>query len=113
VLADKEAVYTFDAKWHLVAWGPTDGEIRWMSRLRSPGVWGPVRFGRYLAALSQEGHIAVLDPEREIKIWEGQVGGRYHQPPAIALDTRIGAVMATASNDAGLKLFRINEFYCR
>jgi hypothetical protein len=65
-----------------------------------------VEFGRYLIVLSRDGELAVFDPESEIKVWEGRIGGQYYQPPAIS-----HGFLAAASNDEGLKVFRISPFY--
>jgi outer membrane protein assembly factor BamB/orotate phosphoribosyltransferase len=99
-------LYLFDGKWHLSAFDAQSGKLRWISRLRSPGAWCPLACGGYLAALSTGGHIAVLDPRRELKVWEDSIGGTYMQPPAIA-----AGYLAAASNNQGLKLFKINDFY--
>jgi len=52
----------------------------------------------------------VFDPAREIKLWEGQIGGTFHQQPAVG---RVNGVplLACASNDAGFKVFRIHPYY--
>ena len=39
---------------------------------------------------------------RELKRWEGSIGGRYRQPPAVGT-TRYGTLLAAASNNHGLK----------
>jgi len=110
-----EVVIALDARWHLTAFDVASGELRWISRLRSAGVWRPVVCGDYLVVLSQGGHLAVLDPRHEIKVWEGSVGGHYRQPPAVGwldhADRSRTSVIALASNDAGLKVFPINSFY--
>jgi len=106
LLAQSGCVYVFDGKWHLSAFDQNSGALRWLSRLRSAGTWCPVSSGRYLVALSRGGHLSVLDPRRQIKVWEGSVGGAYWQPPAIG-----AGFLAAASNDQGLKVFRISDFY--
>lgn len=106
LLAHLGCVYLFDGKWHLSAFDALTGEMRWISRLRSEGSWCPVPCGRHLVALSRGGHLAVLDPERELKIWEDSIGGTYRQPPAIA-----DGFLAAASNDQGLKTFKLNPHY--
>jgi len=78
--------------------------------LRSRGVWAPVAYGKYLIVLSRKGQLAVFDPAREIKLWEGQIGGTFNQQPAVG---RVNGVplLACASNDAGFKVFRIHPYY--
>lgn len=105
-----DVVVTLDARWHLVAFDIATGEIRWLSRLRSAGNWCPVAYGPYLVVLSRDGHLALFDPAREIKLWESSVGGRYRQPPAIGRSP-LGDVLAVASNNHGLKVFRIHAEY--
>jgi outer membrane protein assembly factor BamB/orotate phosphoribosyltransferase len=99
-------VYLFDGKWYLSAFDEQSGALRWISRLRDQGAWCPVACGAYFAALSRHGQLAVLDPRREIKVWEGKLGGTYLQAPAIG-----AGHLAMASNDQGLKLYKINDFY--
>lgn len=106
LLAHAGCIYVFDGKWHLSAFDEASGELRWLTRLRSAGAWCPVVCGDYLVALSRGGHLAVLDARRELKVWEDSIGGRYRQPPALG-----AGCLAAASNDQGLKLFRINAFY--
>jgi outer membrane protein assembly factor BamB len=109
-------VITLDAHWQLIAFDIQSGAIRWMSRLRSAGNWCPIACGEsesgapYWAVLSREGHLAVFDPDREIKVWEGTTGMTCRQPPAAG---RIGAdlCLAVASNSQGLKLYKINAQY--
>jgi outer membrane protein assembly factor BamB/orotate phosphoribosyltransferase len=101
-----DCVLALDGKWHLIAFEQNTGEIRWMSRLRSPGAWMPVTFGRYLVVASRRGHLAVFDAGAQLKIWEGTIGGMLWQPPAIG-----EGMLAVASNDEGLKVFAINDFY--
>ena len=103
-------VFTLDGRWHLVAFDVHSGAIAWMSRLRSAGNWCPVSCGRYLVVLSRDGHLAVLDPERQIKVWEGSTGIASRQPPAVG---RCGSdmLLAVAGNSDGLHLYRINSFY--
>lgn len=105
-------VLTLDGRWHLAAFDIASGGLRWMSRLRSAGNWLPVPCGDYLVVLSREGHLAVLDPRHECKVWEGSTGLPGRQPPAIGwLDGQ--PCLAVASNAHGLKLYRINPFYAR
>ncbi|WP_183085146.1 PQQ-binding-like beta-propeller repeat protein [Trinickia fusca] len=106
LLVKAECVYVLDGRWHLMAFDLATGELRWLSRLRAPGCGCPVEYGRYLVVLSQGGEIAVFDAEREIKVWEGLIGGQYRQPPALSND-----LFAAASNDEGLKVFRVSPFY--
>ncbi|NBQ70326.1 MAG: hypothetical protein EBU46_16430, partial [Nitrosomonadaceae bacterium] len=105
-----DSIYTMDGKWHFVALDVQSGAIIWMSRLRSAGNWCPVPCGRFLVVLSREGHLAVLDPIREIKVWEDSIGMYCRQPPAIGM---LGneSVLAVASNTQGLKLYRIHSNY--
>jgi len=106
LVAHEGCIYLYDYKWHLSAFDALSGELRWISRLRSQGSWCPVPCGEYLVALSREGHLAVLDPRTELKIWEDSIGGTYRQPPAIA-----DGYLAAASNDQGLKVFKLNPHY--
>ncbi|KPD14806.1 hypothetical protein ADM96_37315 [Burkholderia sp. ST111] len=106
LLVKEDCVFVLDGRWHLLAFDLESGALRWASRLRAQGCGCPVEYGRYLVVLSCSGQLAVFDPEREIKVWEGAIGGHYHQPPALA-----GGLLAAASNDQGLKVFRISPFY--
>jgi outer membrane protein assembly factor BamB len=101
-----DCALVMDGKWHISAFDLQTGELRWLSRLRSPGCWAPIAYGRYCVVLSRQGHLAVFCPEREIKIWEGSIPGIYHQPPAVAQ----GKLVA-ASNTAGLLAFDIHPDY--
>lgn len=112
VHVDRDRVFALDGKWHLTAFDTESGEIAWLARLRGPGCWGPVPFGPYLIVLSRQGQLAVFDPARELKIWEGGIGGLYEQPPAVGLSSN-GPLLAAASNTAGLKVFHIDDFYGR
>jgi outer membrane protein assembly factor BamB/orotate phosphoribosyltransferase len=110
VHAENGVVYVLDAGGHLVAFDTSDLRVRWMSRLRSPGVCAPLKIGHYLVVLSHRGHLAVLDPVKERKVWEGAVDGTYGQLPGVGwLADR--TVIAFASQHAGLKLFSIDSFY--
>lgn len=115
VHAQDKLVYALDGKWHLTAFDALTGQIKWLSRLRSPGCWCPVPMGRYLVVLSREGHLAVFDPVQEIKVWEGKVKGQFHQPGSVGVATQADgarqAVFAAASNNNGLRLFAINPEY--
>jgi outer membrane protein assembly factor BamB len=104
VTADK--VMVMDGKWHLSGFDLGTGELRWLNRLRSPGCWRPVAYGKYLVVLSRKGHLAVLDPEQEVKVWEGQIPGAYHQAPALAQGT-----LVAASSNSGLLCFDIHPDY--
>lgn len=106
LLAHAGCIYLFDGKWHLSAFDAITGELRWVSRLRSEGSWCPVPCGEFLVALSREGHVALLDARSELKLWEDSIGGTYRQPPAIA-----DGYLAAASNDEGLKVFKLNPHY--
>jgi outer membrane protein assembly factor BamB/orotate phosphoribosyltransferase len=106
LLARADCVFVLDGKWHLLAFDLETGALRWLSRLRAPGCGCPVAYGRYIVVLSRGGQLAVFDPQKEIKVWEGMIGGRYRQPPALS-----GGLLAAASNDEGLKVFRISTFY--
>lgn len=103
-------VYALDNRWHLTAFDIDTFQVRWLSRLRSPGVWGPLVFGKYLIVLSRKGHLAVFDPAREIKLWEGQIGGAFRQAPAVGHVNGV-PLLACASNNAGFKVFRIHPYY--
>lgn len=111
LVADDQAVFVMDGKWHFMALDLESGATRWLSRLRSPGCWQPVRCGNYLVVLSRQGHLAVFDPAREIKVWEGRIPGSYHQPPAIAVDASGKAVLVAASSSSGLLTFDIHAHY--
>jgi outer membrane protein assembly factor BamB/orotate phosphoribosyltransferase len=106
----KDTVYVLDGKWHLTAFDCQSGAIRWMFRLRAAGCWTPVVCERYLVVLSEGGQLAVIDPDKDAKVWEGGIGGRYTQPPAIG---RVNGklVLVAASLDQGLKVFEIDNFY--
>jgi outer membrane protein assembly factor BamB len=106
LVARSGCIFLFDRRWHLSAFDEESGALRWVSRLRSAGVWCPVACGDYMVALSRGGHLSVLDPARELKVWEGSIDGHYRQPPAIG-----EGHLAAASNDQGLKVFRIHDFY--
>jgi outer membrane protein assembly factor BamB/orotate phosphoribosyltransferase len=106
LVAHGGCVYLFDGKWCLSAFDEQSGKLRWINRLRSQGSWCPIPCGAYFAALSRDGELAVLDPRREIKVWEGKLGGTYMQAPAIG-----AGHLAAASNNQGLKVFKINDFY--
>ena len=99
-------VLLMDGKWHFLAFALNTGELAWLTRLRSPGTWMPVRCGRYLVILSRDGHLAVIDPEREVKVWEGSISGSYRQPPAIGQ----GRLVAASTTD-GLMAFEIDPYY--
>lgn len=101
-----DCVLVMDGKWHVSAFDLETGELRWLGRLRSPGCWAPIPYGRYSVVLSRQGHLAVFCPEREIKIWEGRIPGDYHQPPAVAQ----GKLVA-ASSASGLLAFDIHSYY--
>lgn len=70
----------------------------------------PIFFGRHLVVLSQEGHLAVFDPQSELKLWEGSVGGDFRQPPALGSVDGI-PMLVTASHHSGLKAFKIHPHY--
>ena len=102
--------YVLDDTSHLVAFNVDDLSIRWMSKFRSPGVWTPLQFDKHLVVLSREGQLAVLDPQREIKLWEGNVGGEFRQPPALGYVDGTPMLVA-ASHHSGLKAFKVDPFY--
>ena len=103
-------LYVLDDNCHLIALDAESLRIRWLGKLRSPGAWAPLPFGKYLLVLSREGHLAVFDPSREVKVWEGSVGGDYRQQPAVG---QVGgqSVLACAGHTSGLKLFHIHPHY--
>ncbi len=103
-------VVVLDGAGRVVAFDSVDLRIRWMSTLRSPGACMPVSLGEYLAVLSRDGELAVFEPALERKVWEGRIGGDYFQPPAVGVIRGV-AVLACASNHAGLKVFPIHSFY--
>ncbi len=108
-------VMVFDGKWHWSCFDLDNGDLRWITRLRSPGCWGPVACGPYSLALSKQGHLAVMDLQQQRKLWEGQIRGHYEQPPAIGrvIDPQGNSrhLMAAASNNAGLQVFEIHPYY--
>jgi outer membrane protein assembly factor BamB/orotate phosphoribosyltransferase len=114
---DRGVVFVLDGKWHFTGFSIATGEIKWLARLRSAGVWGPTTFGRYLIVLSKDGHIAVFDPELELKVWESSVKAHYRQPGAVGwLDGPDGTktpVFAVASNYSGLRVHRIHPQYAK
>lgn len=107
---DGDRVFVFDGKWHFSCFDLASGTLRWLTRLRSPGNWCPVEVGRYLVVGSKEGHLAVLDPRAQIKVWEGQIRGHVRQPPAIGR-AKGRTLMAIATNEDGLKTFEVNPYY--
>jgi hypothetical protein len=107
---ERDLVITIDGRWHVIAFDAASGDIAWMSRLRSAGNWCPVACGRYLVVLSRGGEIAVFDPARGLKVWEGGVGMRCRQPPGIGIHEGAG-LLAAAGNSQGLKLFQIHPEY--
>lgn len=103
-------IYVLDKSAGLGVFDTSDLRLRWMGRLRSTGACSAVAFNGYLAILSREGHLAVLDPARERKVWEGQIGGTYHQAPALGrVGTRL--LLACASLQSGLKVFAVDPYY--
>ncbi len=107
---DKDLVYALDGQCHLSVFDAESSELRWVNRLRETGNWTPVSFEKYMLVLSENGALAILDPQKEIKVWEGFVGGHYRQPPAVGYVNQ-QPVLATASNHSGLKVFKIHPFY--
>ncbi len=101
-----ECVLVLDGKWHISAFDLATGELRWVSRLRSPGCWAPIAYGSYYVVLSRQGHLAVFCSKHQVKVWEGKIPGDHHQPPAIAS----GKLVAT-STASGLMVFDIHPFY--
>lgn len=103
-------VYVLDNSAGLGVFSASDLQLRWLGRLRSTGACSAVAFNGYLTILSREGHLAVFEPARERKVWEGQIGGTYHQAPAVG---RVGTKMllACASLQSGLKVFQIDQYY--
>lgn len=112
---DANGVMVFDGKWHWSCFELNTGDLRWITRLRSPGCWGPVACGAHSVALSKQGHLAVFDLHLQRKVWEGQIKGRYEQPPAIGqvIDSQGQRrhLMAAASNNSGLQVFEIHPHY--
>ncbi len=101
-----DVVLVLDGTWHLLAFDARSGALRWLCRLRSPGCWCPVPYGGNLVVLSEQGHLAVVNPQGEVKLWEDGVPGRYHQPPAVDEGS-----LVVASNNAGLQAYDIHPFY--
>jgi outer membrane protein assembly factor BamB/orotate phosphoribosyltransferase len=99
-------VFVMDATWHLYAFDADSGKLAWLCRLRSPGCWCPVVYGDYLVVVSEGGHVAVISPRDEVKVWESGLPGTYQQPPAVAEGT-----LVVASNSAGLVAYDIDSFY--
>lgn len=108
--ADDAVLCVLDGTGHLTGIDATDFRVRWIQRLRSPGVWAPVPLGQHLVVLSEQGHLAVVDPVRGTKPWEGRIEGQYRQQPATG---RIGGsqVLACASHTAGLQAFAVDPHY--
>lgn len=104
--AHGDHVLVLDGKWHLSAFDIRSGQLRWLTRLRSPGCWAPVACGGHWVVLSREGHLAVVRPEAEVKVWEGKLPGQYHQPPAVG-----GGVLLAASSTAGLMAYAVHPDY--
>jgi outer membrane protein assembly factor BamB/orotate phosphoribosyltransferase len=114
VHTDGDLVYALDGRWHFSAFEASTGAIRWVSRVRSTGNWGPTTFGKYLLVLSRDGDLAVYDPGLELKVWEGRVRGFFRQPCATGWIRDKGKdvpVLAAASNTSGLQLFHIHPHY--
>jgi hypothetical protein len=86
LVADETSVFVMDGKWHFTAFDLDSGATRWLGRLRSPGCWQPVWCGAFLAVLSRQGHLAVFDPARELKVWEGVSQAPITSHRQIALD---------------------------
>jgi len=110
VLVHGERVLVLDAHSHVLAFELSDGSLRWLTRLRSVGNWCPVVLGHHLLVGSKDGHIAVLNPQQEVKVWEGSIHGQFRQPPAVGM---VGdrLLLAAASNDQGLQVFEVNSHY--
>ena len=99
-------VLVLDGKWHLSAFDLQSGELAWTTRLRSAGCWAPIPCGNHFVVLSRDGHLAVIDPDNQVKVWEGRVPGVYHQPPSIG-----EGMFLAASSTAGLLAYRVDPFY--
>lgn len=112
---DGPGVMAFDARWHWTSFDLDSGHVRWITRLRSPGCWGPVACQNHSVALSQQGHLAVMDLQQQRKVWEGRIPGRYGQSPAtgVVMDPQgtPHQLLAAASHDAGLQVFAIHPHY--
>jgi len=103
-------VYVMDDNDHLAVFDASDFRLLWVSTLRSPGTWAPVRWGRFAIVLSEKGHLATFDVPTRRKVWEGRVGGQFAQPPAVgSVDGT--PLLACASHRDGLSAYRINDFY--
>ena len=103
--ADAGQVLVLDGKWHLSAFDLASGELCWLTRLRSTGCWRPVRCGRHLVVLSREGHLSVIDPRAQVKVWEGRLPGTFEQPPAV------GEGLLVAAGTSGLLAHDIHPSY--
>jgi len=107
---DESAAYVLDDMGHMSVFNVDDFRYLWVSKLRAAGVWTPLPLHQHLVVLSRQGQLAVLDKQRQIKLWEGKIGGHYQQPPAIGkINGR--PMMVAASNNSGLKAFLIHSFY--
>ena len=95
---------------HFAVFDALDFRLVWISTLRSPGTWAPVPVGRFLAVLSEKGHLAAFDFGASRKVWEGQIAGRHAQPPAVGSADGV-ALLACASHRDGLNAYRIHDFY--
>lgn len=101
-------VSVLEGKWHYSFFDVETGELTDIHRLRDAGLYQSESCGRYEVVLSKGGQLAVFDLSKKLKVWEDYVGGTYHQPPSIA-----DGHLAIASNNQGLKLFKINEYYLK
>lgn len=112
---ESQGVMAFNGASHWASFELDTGDLRWITRLRSPGCWNPVDCQGHSVALSRQGHLAVMDLTQQRKVWEGRIPGTYGQPPAIGAVTDAQGhtrhLLAAASNDAGLQVFEIHPHY--
>ncbi len=105
------AVFTLDDSGQLCAFDIGTLALRWLSKLRTEGTARPVPFGRYFVMLSRAGHLAAIERASGLKVWEGRIDAQFSHAPAVG---ELGGhpALVCASNDAGLRAFRIHPYYC-
>ena len=108
--AEDGAVFTLDASGQLCAFDIATLHLRWLSTLRSEGTACPVPFGRHFIVLSRAGHLAAVERASGLKVWEGAIDARFSHAPAVG-ELAGHPALVCASNDAGLRAFRIHPYY--
>ena len=104
-------VFTLDDSGQLCAFEIDTLHLRWLSTLRTEGTACPVPFGRHFIVLSRAGHVAAIERASGLKVWEGRIDAAFSHAPAVG---ELGGqpALVCASNDAGLRAFRIHPYYC-